>query len=283
MFELRARSARLGERLCPHDLEPHRWFVADDPPVMTGRNLVDVSWSELHLRAVFHADADPAGDEMTQVMRLAAIRACYRLDVFRPVPPAPVRRAPSVEWDSAWPRFLDEEPGRARSVRMVWDRAAVQPWWSCDGNPNGGSPRNIAATTTVVNFSRAPAVRDAHCRSHRGAESILDSRQRRPEYGMRRDHDRLPLVRVVFRGGIEIQGGHHADVTDAPDRRTEQEPRCQIGARQHRADRGKNHATGSAISGVRGNPGCLELRALAIRIFPGLLRRVLRDLDRRRR
>jgi hypothetical protein len=68
----RGGSACLGERFRTHDLEPHGGLVADDPPVMTRRNLVDVSWSELHLRAIIHANTDPTGDEMTQVVRLAA-------------------------------------------------------------------------------------------------------------------------------------------------------------------------------------------------------------------
>src|SRR5215217_8534447 len=80
-------SARPGERLGAHDLEPDRRLVADDPPVMSGRNLVDVSRAKLHLRAIVHTNAEPSGDQMTHVMRQAAIRAGERFDVLRPPPP----------------------------------------------------------------------------------------------------------------------------------------------------------------------------------------------------
>src|SRR5215216_5864881 len=53
---------------------------------MTRWDLVDVARSELHLRSVFHADAQAARDEMALVMRLAAVRARYRFDVLRPAP-----------------------------------------------------------------------------------------------------------------------------------------------------------------------------------------------------
>ena len=74
-------------------------------------------------------------------------------------PPAPAPRAPSAGWETGLPPALGEGPGRARSVRMAFDRAAVQPWRPCVSNPKGCSPRIIAATTDVVNFSKA---RGAH-------------------------------------------------------------------------------------------------------------------------
>src|SRR5829696_4761063 len=80
-------STRPGERLDAHDLEPDHGLVPDDPPVMSGRDLVDVSRAKLHLCAIVHTNTEPAGDQMTHVMRLAAVRAGERFDVLRPPPP----------------------------------------------------------------------------------------------------------------------------------------------------------------------------------------------------
>src|SRR5215217_4314750 len=109
-------SARPGERLGAHDLEPDHRLVPDDPPVMSRRDLVDVSRAKLHLRAIVHTNAEPAGDQMTHVMRLAAIRAGERFDVLRPPPP----RLELATGDGEIIKPYDVERPMGEVPRLVW-------------------------------------------------------------------------------------------------------------------------------------------------------------------
>src|SRR5829696_7601229 len=109
-------STRPGKRLDAHDLETDHGLVPDDPPVMSGRNLVDVSRAKLHLRAIVHTHTEPAGDQMTQVMRLAAIRARERFDVLRPPPP----RLELATGDGEITKPHDVERPMGKAPRLVW-------------------------------------------------------------------------------------------------------------------------------------------------------------------
>src|SRR5215203_3928977 len=108
-------SARLGKRLRAHDLEPQDWLVPDDPPVMSGRNLVDVSRAKLHLRAIVHTHTEPSGDQMTHVMRQAAVRARYGFDVLRPPPP----RLELATGDGEITKPYDVERPMGKGARLV--------------------------------------------------------------------------------------------------------------------------------------------------------------------
>src|SRR5215217_6225754 len=145
-------SARPGERLGAHDLEPDRRLVADDPPVMSGRNLVDVSRAKFHLRPIVHTHTEPTGDQMTHVMRLTAVRARYGFDVLRPLPPrleltagdGEIAKPHDVE------RPMGKVPGLVGSVHVLsLQRRHLRP--SCRSAPTGYSriPHSISTSSQV--------------------------------------------------------------------------------------------------------------------------------------
>src|SRR5919108_1063245 len=63
----------------------HR-FIADHPGVMPFWNLSDVARSKLCFRAIVHANNQPPGEEIAQVVDLAALGFYDRFHRFRPAP-----------------------------------------------------------------------------------------------------------------------------------------------------------------------------------------------------
>src|SRR6476660_3846733 len=67
-------------------VDAYHGLIANNPGVMSLRDLADVSRTELRFRAVVHANAQPSREKIREMMNLAAIGVRHRLDRFRPAP-----------------------------------------------------------------------------------------------------------------------------------------------------------------------------------------------------
>jgi hypothetical protein len=89
--ELRGEGVRragltLCEALDLSEIDRHAGLVPDDPCVVTRRHGKEIAGANLRLGAVVHGDVHSAREDVTQVVRLAAIGAGNWLHVLRPSP-----------------------------------------------------------------------------------------------------------------------------------------------------------------------------------------------------
>src|SRR5205807_288552 len=84
--------ASLGVALQAAEVEQDATLVADDPRVVSGRHVKDVSGAELALAAVVHPQRHLAGQDVAEMLDLARVGAGDRLHVLGP-PPARLERA----------------------------------------------------------------------------------------------------------------------------------------------------------------------------------------------
>jgi hypothetical protein len=76
-----------------HEVERYIRLVADDPAIMTGRNVKDIPCLQLYDCTVFHRGGRVAGDDDADVLDIAIRLSARRTNVSRPFPTGLVRRA----------------------------------------------------------------------------------------------------------------------------------------------------------------------------------------------
>src|SRR5436305_9056712 len=76
------------------EVDAHVGLVADNPAVVTGRDVVGITDAGLELRPVVHLDVDPTRHDVALVRNLTRVRAGDGLHRLRP-PPARLERGPS--------------------------------------------------------------------------------------------------------------------------------------------------------------------------------------------
>ena len=90
------------------------------------------------------------------------------------------------------------------------------------------------------------------------AKTALDSGASDAIHSVGGDHDQLASTGVILGRGKELQGRQEAEVTDTPDRATEEQTADDIGARQKWPGERKACATGGSVTQVCCHPGGLK-------------------------